>query len=327
MSWAVRDVVRRVTIGAENVLIFGGQDLTTSRLKALEAALAKLDKYKTWLSRQGLSEHSKRAYRGRVHQFLVFLNDGHGDYGKALEDPKERDFAVREYKTYLKRSLKMQPTSVNSALTAIDHFCQYLGMGSTTVKREDLPQVAPRALEPEEQGRFLAAAERCRRKKDRAVALLLFHSGIRIGECVALNVEDVPVNRRSGKVVVRSGKGDRYREVPLNHKARDAVLDWLADRRKKWAESGDAPLFVNPQGGRMTAASVDRIVRKIGKSVGIELSAHILRHSCLTNLVRKGSDLVLVAELGGHKRLETTRRYSLPTMQDRVAAMESLCSD
>ena len=67
-----------------------------------------------------------------------------------------------------------------------------------------------------------------------------------------------------------------------------------------------------------------RVVRKIGALAGLELSAHVLRHTCVTNLVRAGNDLVLVAELAGHRRLETTRRYSLPSEADRQAAMEAL---
>jgi len=59
----------------------------------------------------------------------------------------------------------------------------------------------------------------------------------------------------------------------------------------------------------------------------LELSAHVLRHTCLTNLVRGGNDLVLVAEIAGHKRLETTRRYSLPSIEDRERAMEELRVD
>ena len=53
--------------------------------------------------------------------------------------------------------------------------------------------------------------------------------------------------------------------------------------------------------------------RRLGEEADVAVSAHTLRHSCLTNLVRRGHDLVLVAEIAGHKRLETTRRYSLPT--------------
>ena len=87
---------------------------------------------------------------------------------------------------------------------------------------------------------------------------------------------------------------------------------------------GDGALFVGRQGGRLTARSIDRVVRKIGALAGLDLSAHVLRHTCVTNLVRAGNDLVLVAELAGHRRLETTRRYSLPSEADRQAAMEAL---
>jgi len=65
-------------------------------------------------------------------------------------------------------------------------------------------------------------------------------------------------------------------------------------------------------------------VRKIARAAGVEVSAHVLRHTCITKLVRKGSDVVLVAELAGHRRLETTRRYSLPSHADRQLAMDGL---
>ncbi len=69
------------------------------------------------------------------------------------------------------------------------------------------------------------------------------------------------------------------------------------------------------------------MVRRLGREANLSLSAHILRHTCLTSLVRNGNDLVLVAELAGHKRLETTRRYSLPSPADCEAAMEGLKVD
>jgi len=62
----------------------------------------------------------------------------------------------------------------------------------------------------------------------------------------------------------------------------------------------------------------------VASRAGLEISAHTLRHTCVTNLVRGGNDIVLVAELAGHRRLETTRRYSLPSAADRQAAMGAL---
>ncbi len=74
----------------------------------------------------------------------------------------------------------------------------------------------------------------------------------------------------------------------------------------------------------MSTSALDLIVRNVGQDAGIELSAHVLRHTLLTALVRNGNDLVLVAEIGGHKRLETTRRYTLPTVGNKQLALEGI---
>jgi len=237
---------------------------------------------------------------------------------------------VAKYKSYLKLKLKLKPASINTSLAAVDHFYRYLKLGRAKIKRENLPQLAPRALSKPEEKKLLLAIARSRRAMDRAIAMLLLHTGLRISECAALDVDDVPISERKGKVIVRSGKGDRYREVPLNGDGRAAVQEWLEARsdkfRNKFAGSDEEALFINPQGRRLSTSSIDSIVRKIGSEAGIDLSAHILRHSCLTNLVRKNTDLVLVSAVAGHKRVETTRRYSLPSLADLEEAMDKLGS-
>ncbi|MBW3607978.1 MAG: tyrosine-type recombinase/integrase, partial [Actinobacteria bacterium] len=79
-----------------------------------------------------------------------------------------------------------------------------------------------------------------------------------------------------------------------------------------------------PMYGMKTEKIKNLVVRKVARAAGLELSAHVLRHTCITKLVRRGSDVVLVAELAGHRRLETTRRYSLPSDADRQLAMDDL---
>jgi len=75
---------------------------------------------------------------------------------------------------------------------------------------------------------------------------------------------DVSVAGRKSQIIVRNGKGDRYREVPLNEDARVALRDWIFERNKRFEEfESDDALFLNPQGRRMSATSLDRIVRKI----------------------------------------------------------------
>jgi integrase/recombinase XerC len=244
--------------------------------------------------------------------------------GNPLRDPFARDYAVRDYKTSLKTHGKAKPTSVNLALAAIDHFYRFLGLDRPRVKREDLPEQAPRALKPEEQKAFLRAVERIPSVRDQAIAQLLFYTGLRLGECAALNVDDVRVSARKGLVIVRSGKGETYREVPLNADVRETLNAWLKERVKRFPAHADPALFLSLKGKRLSTRAIDLVLRQLGREAKLELSAHVLRHTCLTNLVRRGNDLVLVAEVAGHKRLETTRRYSLPSLEDRESALEGL---
>lgn len=273
------------------------------------------------LERAPLAARTREAYGQHVAAYGAWLA-GRPEPLLALEDPRGRDHAARDFKRYLKVDRGWKPSSVNLALSAVDHFNRFLGLGPANVKREPLAQAAPRALSEDQQRALLRAAE-ASRARDRAIVTLLLYTALRLKEIVALDVDDVAMSARKGLLVVRSGKGDVYREVPLNRPCRAALEVWLKDRKSR-AEDGVGALFVGPHGDRLGPRSVDRVVRGVAARAGLVLSAHVLRHTCVTNLVRGGNDLVLVAELAGHQRLETTRRYSLPSAADRQAAMEAL---
>ncbi len=286
-----------------------------------------LTAYEQWLLRQPLAKNTQEAYRYHVRQYGGYLATKPSTGDDPLCHPFARDYAVRDYKRYLKTERKAKPASVNLTLAAIDHFYQFLGLDRVQVQREDLPQKSPRALKPEEQREFLRAVERSPSLRDRALARLLFYTGLRLSECAALNVDDVLISARKGVVVVRSGKGETYREIPLNTDARKALKDWLKERSKRFPKFSDHALFLSLKGRRLSTRAIDLVLRQLGHDANLELSAHVLRHTYLSNLVRRGNDLVLVAEVAGHKRLETTRRYSLPSLEDREKAMEGLQID
>lgn len=104
--------------------------------------------------------------------------------------------------------------------------------------------------------------------------------------------------------------------------------EWLDERRQKFPGSGDEAFFLSNRCSRLSVDSIDHAIRSLAQSANIEgVSAHTLRHTCLTNLVRNGVDVVLVAQVGGHKKLETTMRYSLPTHADQAEALENLPVD
>jgi site-specific recombinase XerD len=296
--------------------------------------------YHAELARLPLADNTRRAYRTRVANFLAWLVSADLDGGNPLADPHARDYAVRDYARHLRVVAKKEPATVNAVLAALDHFYRWRGLGPPNARRQDLPQPAPRALEPSEQRRLLRAVERSPSARDRALTLTLFYAGPRISEAAALEVGDVRLTARKGELHIRDGKGGTARKVPLHAEARTALAAWLGDRARlleQLAERGrpvapaeqaaeQAALWLSRRGRRLTTRAIDLVVRTLGAEAGLEeaLSAHVLRHTCFTNLRRAGVDLVTIAGLAGHARLDTTRRYTLPSEADRQAAIDAV---
>ena len=164
-------------------------------LVALEAALqSAYDTYVVWLDRQPLASRSREAYRAQVGSYLGWLSliD---DPEAALTQQDRRDWAVRDYKRQMKQQKRWSATTVNQALAAIDNFYRSRQMGSPDVAREQLPQVAPRALDETEQRKLLRAVERLPSARDRAIVTLMLYTGLRLSELAALVVTDVAIHR------------------------------------------------------------------------------------------------------------------------------------
>ncbi len=282
--------------------------------------------YEEWLDRQALSSASRRAYLRAVRAFVAFLAAG-DVRGDPLGDRLAGAHALRDFKRG-RLHARAAPATVNLELAAIDTLYRSRGIEPPVVERLELPSLAPRALACREQIELLRAVERRGSARDAAIAAVLSYTAVRVSECAALDLEDVSLTARTGEVVVRQAKRDEYRRVPLNRAAREAVGAWLRERPDVEDPEGRHPLFVNWAGGRLSARSIAKLVAQVGVDARIEgLSPHVLRHTCLTNLVRDGRDLVLVAEVAGHKRLETTRRYTRPDEAALREAMEALPDD
>ncbi len=288
-------------------------------------------KYRSWLRRQPLAGRSREAYLAQVSGFVSWLaSSEHG--GQALGAESVRDWAVRDYKRYLKKSRRLAPASVNQALAAIDNFYRSLGQGRPEVKREDLPRTAPRSLTGAEQRRFLRAVAARPSARDRAIGTVFFYTGLRLAELTELDIADLSMSARRGRLRVRSGKGDACREVPLNSACRASLDEWLEERAAQLSGlaeaagpgTGTEALWLSRTGDPMSARAVDLAVRRLAADASLVLSAHTFRHTALTNLVRSGADVVMVADIGGHRRLDTVRRYSLPSEADKDAALEAV---
>ena len=146
--------------------------------------------------------------------------------------------------------------------------------------------------------------------QDRAMFELLYSSGLRVGELVALNANDGLLDLAQAEVTV-TGKGRKTRTVPVGAKAREALRSWLALRNGVAAAEENA-LFVGTRGRRLSPASVwRRLVAWVRRS-GFDqpVHPHVLRHSFATHMLQSSQDLRAVQELLGHANISTTQIYT-----------------
>ncbi len=156
--------------------------------------------------------------------------------------------------------------------------------------------------------------------RDEALLNLLLYTGLRVSECAALRVEDVVLNGKGGKVIVRSGKGRKYREVPLHKEARRAVEAYLDVRPTDQGET----LFLG-QRGPLGARGMQFRIAALGEAAEVPVTPHVLRHTFATRLLREAkADLVTVAELLGHSSVATTAIYTQPSEADMAEAVTRL---
>ncbi|MGE5047057.1 MAG: site-specific tyrosine recombinase XerD [Deltaproteobacteria bacterium] len=146
--------------------------------------------------------------------------------------------------------------------------------------------------------------------RDRAMLELLYASGLRVSELVALPLS--AIDAQLGIVRVR-GKGGKERIVPVGERARDALAAYLDGPRQKLLRARRSPdLFVTPRGGRMTRQGFWKLIGKYARAAGLRqrVYPHTLRHSFATHLLERGADLRAVQAMLGHADIATTQIYT-----------------
>jgi len=146
--------------------------------------------------------------------------------------------------------------------------------------------------------------------RDHAMFELLYSSGLRVGELVALDVDDGRLDLRQGEVTV-TGKGAKTRTVPVGEKAREALQTWIQER-ERLALPGERALFVGARGRRISAGVVAARLRAWARRRGLaeHVHPHMLRHSFASHLLQSSQDLRAVQEMLGHASISTTQVYT-----------------
>lgn len=265
---------------------------------------------------RGASPHTCRAYRKDLELFAAFL----AEKGLLADWATIDHLTIRLYLGHLYQGKRVKRTSVIRKLATLRTFFRYLKREGI-VEKNPATMVAtpkggkdlPHALTVDEAFRLLAVPDGTTPlgSRDRAILELLYSSGLRVGELTALDLHDLDLG---GGMVRVMGKGGKERIVPIGSKATEALSAYLACRGElmKQGQSTPSYLFLNNRGGRLTARSVARMIKKYLPQGGIvqETSPHTFRHSFATHLLDAGADLRGIQELLGHVSLSTTQRYT-----------------
>jgi integrase/recombinase XerD len=265
---------------------------------------------------KGYARNTVEAYRNDLTQFMNFT---------ANERPHLTNWnrvdktLLQAYVIHLKER-NYTAASVARKIAVIKTFFHYLmehGLltedPTITLSSPKVEKRLPNILTPDQVERLLAMPANHGTPKglrDCAILELLYASGLRVSELVALGADDVDLQER---VVRCAGRGDRHRVVPIAERAAAALGSYLERGRPVMAnQKDDRALFVNPRGVRLTRQGLWLIIKEYVKEAGIAtpVTPHTLRHSFAAHMVARGADLQNVQRLLGHSNITTTQVYS-----------------
>ncbi|MGX2040364.1 tyrosine recombinase XerC [Methylocaldum sp. MU1018] len=273
---------------------------------------------------QRVSPHTHTNYSRDLAQ-LMHHCDAHGI--SRWEDLLSRH--VREHIASRHRE-GLGSRSLQRELSAIRSFFDFL------VKRRQVPDNPARGVRPPKSPRKLpalldadqmtglleGAPDNELEIRDVAMWELFYSSGLRLSELVSLELQDLDL--AAGTVLVRHGKGQKSRILPVGRYARQAIERWLV-LRSRYAHSGEKALFVSSRGSRIAGRTIQLRLERWQRKLGLpeHVHPHMLRHSFASHVLESSGDLRAVQELLGHANLSTTQIYThldfqyLATVYDR----------
>ncbi len=291
-----------------------------------------IEQYKQALLNEGKSRLTVLAYETDIKQFQDWLQ---GTLGFESDTITETD--VREYRQYLNLQKKLKPTSINRKLKSVVAYQRYLVREGICKEEIQLQKVLLKhtidldreikVVDKQDMYRLKRTIESENNKRDIAIYYLLFGTGIRCSELVAIETDDVHLTWRNGKnnysyVLIRSGKGNKSRKVNLNAAAVTAIKEYLDVR----PATGSKKLLIG-QRGPLTRLAINKILDKYSRKAQLEerVNPHSARHTFCSQLIKSGVDPKTVALLSGHSSIDIVYRFYVSSnAEDKQRAVDRL---
>lgn len=274
----------------------------------------KLETFSEYLQyEKTMSPHTLRNYMSDLKQFHHYMTQEK----KIREWASVTNIMIRNYLGQLYR--QNAKSSIARKLASIRHFLQFL-VKQKVIKTDPSQLIAtskqvrklPTVLDIDDVFHLIETPDLSTSlgKRDRAILELMYATGIRVSELVAINLEDVAGKTETLRV---RGKGRKERIVPFGQKAKQALHTYVQARSLLYKQKQEPKaLFLNMRGTRLTTRSIARMIDKYILLCGQsrKVSPHALRHTFATHLLSAGANLRDIQELLGHESLSTTQKYT-----------------
>jgi integrase/recombinase XerD len=268
---------------------------------------------------RGLSKNTISAYNRDLERFFTFLDV------QKVDPLRTQEGNLTDYVVSLRMN-DLSESSISRGVVAIRNWMEFTSKERKFVNpikdfKPPKPNLRlPKALKIEEVASLISSVsmgDTPSALRDGAIVELLYGTGARISEIVALNVQDISKFDGDQVTALRlSGKGGKTRVVPIGKYAQIALDQYLVRVRPGLLKKQESALFLNSRGSRLSRQSIWSMIAHGAKSAGIaaDVSPHSLRHSFATHLLDGGVDIRVVQELLGHSSVTTTQIYTLVTI-------------
>lgn len=275
----------------------------------------------------GRSPHTVKSAKSALKELHLFLQSLDVDQIEHLDHD-----TLMQYREELAWRLtpKGTPLTSRSQSELLGHlraFCRWLvatdflvGDPSAKIPNPKKPQPLPKSiLEPKEVQKILKQPDMTTAQgyRNRVILEVLYSTAIRCGEIANIKLEDMDTD--SGYIIIRQGKGQKDRVVPLGENVCKLIDTYLIGIRADWINTDNDPhLFLNRWGQGLKPIGIWFVVKKYAKAAKLKkpVSTHTFRHSCATHMLRNGAPIRHLQEMLGHASLETTQVYTRITIND-----------
>jgi integrase/recombinase XerC len=262
------------------------------------------------------SPHTLESYSNDLLQFDAFLKP----YEKEIEQASHID--IRNWMVSM-MEVKITPRSINRKISALNSFYKFLlrkgELQKNPLAKVQTPKTSKRLPAFVEQPGIdklltqIEFAEGYEGARDKMILELLYGTGMRRSELMSLKETDFDGYNSQLKVL---GKGNKERIIPIHHILADTIKEYIQLKRQTLEGQEGAYLLVNPNGKKLDAPTVYKVVKKYLSMVTTvdKRSPHTLRHTYATHLMNNGADINAVKELLGHASLAATQVYTHNTI-------------